>query len=69
MSYEKRPLDLRLRTNVLICRFIGHDPQVMILQPKDIVDPKFWYKFLGTVFPEMVSDQIGGLVGLNQNLI
>ena len=69
MLYEKRPLDLRLRTNVLICRFIGHDPQDMICQPQDIVDPKFCYKFLGTVFPEMVSDQIGGFVGLNQHLI
>ena len=41
----------------------------MIFQPQGIDDGTFHYKFLETEFPDIVSDQIGGSLGLHDPMI
>ena len=48
---------------------VEHHTQVMIFQPQGIDDGTFHYKFLETEYPDIVSDQIGGSLGLHDPMI
>jgi hypothetical protein len=55
-------------STVLVRRFITHHTQNMILQPEGINDGTFHCRFLGSEFPEIVTDQVGGSLGLHESI-